>query len=166
MAQPSPAIDTHQALNSPRRVRVFLAALLAIALSACQEIPSRPGTYDVRVVTAELPQISLPVTLVTPRSQHHAGLLIVFVTGDDGWFFTSRYLLQHMAESGYTIAAFDSTRVTAAAESRHAKVQPIQAANAMDMLLVQAKRELGLAAGAPTVITGFSRGATFVVFAA
>jgi fermentation-respiration switch protein FrsA (DUF1100 family) len=144
----------------------FLAALVAVALGGCQEIPPRPGVYDVRVVPVKLSQISLPVTLVTPKSQRHRGLLILFATGDDGWFFTSRYLLQHLAASGYTIAAFDSTLVTSAADSRHALVQPDQAASSMDILLMQAKRELGLTADAPTVITGFSRGATFVVFAA
>jgi dienelactone hydrolase len=144
----------------------FLATFLAFALGGCQEIPSRPGIYDVRVVPVQLSQISLPVTLITPTSQRHDGLMILFATGDDGWFFTSRYLLEHLAESGYTIAAFDSTLVTSAADSRHARVQPDQAAKSMDMLLVQAKRELGLPADTRTVITGFSRGATFVVFAA
>jgi len=152
-------------MNSEVRLAV-LAVFVAVALGGCQEIPPRSGIYDVRVVPVTLSQISLPVTMVTPRSQRHEGLLILFATGDDGWFFTSRYLLQHLAASGYTIAAFDSTLVTSAADSWHARVQPDLAARSMDMLLVQAKRELALPADAPTVITGFSRGATFVVFAA
>jgi fermentation-respiration switch protein FrsA (DUF1100 family) len=152
-------------MNSSVRL-AFLVTLLAVALGGCQEIPPHPGLYDVRVVPMKLSQISLPVTLVTPRSQRHEGLLILFATGDDGWFFTSRYLLEHLAESGYTIAAFDSTLITSAADNQHARLQPDQAASSMDMLLLQAKRELALTADAPTVITGFSRGATFVVFAA
>ena len=138
------------------------AALVSVALGGCQEIPPRSGVYDVRVVPMTLSQISLPVTLVTPRSQRHPGLLVLFATGDDGWFFTSRHLLQHLAESGYTIAAFDSTLVTSAADNRHAHVQPDHAARSMDMLLVRAKRELALPGDAPTVITGFSRGATLL----
>jgi fermentation-respiration switch protein FrsA (DUF1100 family) len=144
----------------------FLATVFAFALVGCQEIPSRAGVYDVRVVPVNLSQISLPVTLVTPTSQRHAGVLIVFATGDDGWFFTSRNLLQHLAADGYTIAAFDSTVITSAAEIGRTRVRPDKAAESMEMLLVRVKRELGLPADAPTVVTGFSRGATFVVFAA
>ncbi len=122
--------------------------------------------YDVRVVPVSMPQISMPVTLITPQTHLHDGLLVLFATGDDGWSFTSRYLLQHLAESGYTVAAFDSTLVTSAADSANVHLHPDQAATSMDMLLVRAKQELHLPADTPTVITGFSRGATFVVFAA
>jgi hypothetical protein len=67
--------------------------------------------------------------------------LVVFATGDDGWFFTSRNLLEHLAADGYTIAAFDSTVITSAAETRRARVRPDKAAESMEMLLVRVKRE-------------------------
>jgi dienelactone hydrolase len=91
--------------------------------------------------------------------------LVVFATGDDGWFGTSGALFEHLADEGYAIAGFSAPEVLKPVSDSE-RVSTAQAAQGLKELFAVAKRDLGLSASTPIVIVGFSRGATLVAFAA
>ena len=146
-----------------------IASLLAfstVLLCGCTAPTTRTAAYDVRQAEVALPLHSLPITLITPKDPRIPGLMVLYATGDDGWSGTNEMLLEHMAQGRYTIAAFDSSTVVDTIRNSGGSVTLDAAAIAVEALLEQAKRRLGLPETAPTIVTGFSRGASLVVLAA
>lgn len=72
----------------------------------------------------------------------------------------------HMAERGYMIAAFDPGVMMSLIKRAEGQVSLTAAATALDRLIMQVRRELGLPDATPTILTGYSRGSNLVVFAA
>ena len=71
-----------------------------------------------------------------------------------------------MAERGHLIATFNPRVVVSQIQRTEGEVSLTAATAALDSLLIQAKRELGLPDATPAILTGFSRGSNLVVFAA
>lgn len=148
-----------------KSLAVALMALVAAVLEGCAGLESRPGAYDVRKAHIELAHHQLPITIIIPKAPRVQKVLVLYATGDDGWLGTNRLLLTHMAERGYMIAAFDSRVVVSQIQRTEGRVSLVAAAIALDRVLMQAKRELGLPDATPAILTGFSRGSNLVVFA-
>ena len=146
-----------------RIVGLVAAAFLA---TSCAAIGPKPGVYDVKDVEAKLPHRSMGVTLVTPAHPGGSKPLVLFATGDAGWFGTSTTILKHIAERGYPVAAYNSRKVVADIKSRGGIIKLSEGVADLEALVVFAKKQLGLPADAPTIVAGFSRGASMVVFAA
>ncbi len=147
----------------------YLAAVMGLGtamLVGCAGLESCPGVYAVRKAQVELAHHALPITLVIPQAPPLQKTLVLYATGDDGFRGTNRLLLAHIAERGYTIAAFDSNAVMSHVKRSEGQASLVAAANALDSLLMQAKRELGLSDTTPTIFTGFSRGSNLLVFTA
>jgi fermentation-respiration switch protein FrsA (DUF1100 family) len=132
--------------------RYLLIAACVTVLSNCTgaRLASKPGVYAVSVQSVHTTRREIHATYVRPVKTTHPGYLLVFATGDDGWFGTSGAIFEHLADQGYTIAGLSTT----------------QAAQGLKELFAQAKRDLDLPDSTPIVIVGFSRGATVVAFAA
>lgn len=145
---------------------VAVMVLVAAVLEGCAALHSRPGAYDIREVQIELAHQSLPITLVIPRGSPLRKVLVLYATGDNGWRGTNRLLLTHMVERGYRIVACDPNVVLSQIKRAEGRVTLVAAAAAVDTVLMQAKRELGLPDATPAILTGFSRGSNLVVFAA
>jgi dienelactone hydrolase len=89
----------------------------------------------------------------------------MFVTGDDGWFGTSRAVFSHLADEGYTLAGFSAPEALDGVDES-VRVSTARAAEGLKDLYSQAKRHLGLPDSTPIVMVGFSRGASAVAFSA
>jgi len=145
---------------------VALAIVGGVALSGCVALRPQPGVYDVRREPVRLHKFSMHLTLVKPAATRPPSALILYASGDAGWLGASKVVLEHMAEVGYTIAAYDSRELVSDIKRAGGEVSFAAAAAEIGALLVEAKRLSGLPASTPTIVTGFSRGASLVVFAA
>jgi dienelactone hydrolase len=105
-------------------------------------------------------------TYVKPAQPRHQGYLVVFATGDAGWWGASHALFEHLAEQGYTIAGFSAPELVKPIKVSGERVSTERAARGLGEAYAQAKRDLGLAASTPIIVIGFSRGATMVAFTA
>lgn len=146
------------------RIAGFIAA--ALIATSCAAIGPKPGVYDVKDVEAKLPHRSMEVTLVAPAAHGASKPLVLFATGDAGWFGTSSTILKHIAERGYPVAAYNSRKVVADIKSHGGIIKLNEGVADLEALAVFAKKQLGLAPETPTIVAGFSRGASMVVFAA
>lgn len=141
--------------------------LASAALAGCAGPPmSKPGVFDARQQRIALPRHDLNVTLVKPVEPRNPVLLIVFATGDAGWLGASGSVIEHMADRGFYVAAYDSREVVSHVK-KSGKLEGIpDAAAGVDSLIVQSRRALGLPDTTPVIISGFSRGANLVVITA
>ena len=101
-------------------------------------------------------------TYVRPVHDRHPGYLVVFATGDDGWFGTSHAVFRHLAEAGYTMAGFSSPEALQEIARSGERISTARAAQELKDLYARAKRDVGLPDTTPIVIVGFSRGASLV----
>jgi dienelactone hydrolase len=145
----------------------FAAACLA-ALAGCTgaRLSSEPGVFAVTVQPVRTLGHEIHATYVRPVQDRHPGYLVVFATGDDGWFGTSHAVFKHLAEAGYTLAGFSSPEALQEVARSAEPISTARAAQELKELYAQAKRDLGLPDTTPIVIVGFSRGASVVAFTA
>ena len=151
------------------RARTLIAAAILIALAGCigygARLASKPGEYTVNVQPVHTALNEIHATYVRPEHERHPGYLVMFVTGDDGWFGTSRAVFTHLAEQGYTLAGFSSPEALRGVEDSD-RFSTARAAQGLKELYSQAKEHLGLPDSTPIVMVGFSRGASAVAFTA
>ena len=148
--------------------RPLFTATLLIILTGCAgaHLASKPGVYSVEVQRIQAAAREIHATYIRPVQPRHPGYLLVFATGDAGWFGTSDALIEHLAQEGYTIAGFSAPEALRPIARSDELVSTTQAAQGLKELYAQAKRDLGLPASTPIVIVGFSRGASVVAFTA
>jgi dienelactone hydrolase len=146
----------------------LLAASFLIFVAGCAgaRLASKPGEYDVIVQPVHALQREIHATYVRPVRPRHPGYLVVFATGDDGWFGTSRALFSHLAEGGYELAGFSAPEALGDIPGSAERVSTARAAQALKAVYARAKQDLGLPDATPVVIVGFSRGASVVAFTA
>ncbi len=151
-----------------RLLRTALAtAMTLLAASAwAKHLPSRPDVYSTWEAPVDVQVTHLDVTFVKPFKPRTPMLLVLFATGDAGWMGASGEVFEHMAGEGYYLAAYDSRQLVKSVKSsgKHATIP--DAAAAVDALIVQSRKLLGIPESTPVIATGFSRGANFVVFTA
>jgi type IV secretory pathway VirJ component len=138
-----------------------------VVLASCTgaHLATKPGVYAVSVQSVHTIQRDIHATYVRPVQSQHPGYLIVFATGDDGWFGTSGALFEHLADEGYAIAGVNAPEILRPIAG-FKRVSTAQAAQGISTLFAQAKHDLGFPDSTPIVIVGFSRGASVVAFAA
>jgi len=149
------------------RTLVTVACLTALAGCASfgARVSSKPGAYTVTVQPVHAPHRDIHATYVRPEQDRHPGYLVMFVTGDDGWYGVSRALFLHLAEEGYTLAGFSAPEALDGVDETE-RVSTARAAKGLKELYAQAKQHLGLPDSTPIVMVGFSRGASAVAFTA
>jgi dienelactone hydrolase len=149
--------------------RSLLAATCLVALAGCAgagaRLSSKPGAYTVMVQPVHTAYREIHATYVRPEQDRHPGYLVLFVTGDDGWFGTSRAVFTHLADEGYTLAGFSAPEALRGVADSD-RVSTARAAQGLKELYAQAKRHLDLPDSTPIVMVGFSRGASAVAFTA
>jgi dienelactone hydrolase len=137
-----------------RLVIVLGVALLALAASTTWHAPVEVGGKKLEVEFAK------------PESPRVPALLVVFATGDAGWMGASGDVFDHLADNGYYVAGYDSKAVVRHVKGTGGTRTIPKAAAAIDELITRSKETLGLPPATPVIVTGFSRGANFVVLAA
>ena len=142
-----------------------VASLAAVALALTGLTP-RPEVYTTWRAPVDIRGHELHVTFVKPVRAREPTLLVLFATGDAGWRGASGDIFEHLAAEGYYLAGYDAREIVRHVKSTAGLAKISDAAAGVDALIVHARSALGLAEGTGVVVTGFSRGATFVVFTA
>jgi dienelactone hydrolase len=154
--------------KSARGVIQTVAAFLALAAAATYagQLASKPGVYLARKEPVTAPHFKVNLVLATPVSPKPQPVVILFASGDGGLSGVCQEILQHMADKGYYVAAFNSRELLGTITRSHGLVAWHVALSSMTSLFEQTKRALNQPDNTPMIITGMSRGANLVVAAA
>ncbi len=144
----------------------FLVVVLWLALSGCAQLASKPGAFTVTSEEVPTDQRVIHASYVRPVQDRHPGYLLVFTTGDAGWWGTSGVIFEHLAEAGYSIAGFSAPEILKPIKNSGNGVTTARAAKALDEMYAHVRKHLGEPDSAKIIVVGFSRGATAVAFTA
>ena len=123
-------------------------------------------TYDERVEQLALPNHSLSLKCAKPKTPSSPAFLIIFAWGDGGMRDGNKAIYKHMAEQGHYVAAFSSREALMPIKDSGRFITFPELETDIAALMLESKRILDLPESTPTVLTGVSRGASMVVFAA
>jgi type IV secretory pathway VirJ component len=141
------------------------AIVLSLLLLPLGVLAADKPTYTERKEQVKLPNRSVELRCTKPVSPRAPAFLVIFASGDGGLRGDSGAVFQHMAERGQYVAAYSSRE--AIAQHKGGNLMTLQEAAAdIEAMMREAKRLLDLPEATPTVVTGVSRGASMVVFAA
>jgi len=122
--------------------------------------------YDERKEEVRFPNRSIGLWCAKPTNPRPPTFLVIFASGDGGMHGVSKAIYKHIAEQGHYVAAYSSREALARVKSSGNFLTFAEAASAITTLLREARRLLGLPESTPTIVSGMSRGASMVVFAA
>jgi hypothetical protein len=142
-------------------VAVWIVFMGATALRAAGN-----DSYDEREEQFALPNRSLNLKCAKPKTPRSPAFLIIFASGDGGLRGGSNMIYKHMAEQGHYVAAFSSREALKPVKSSGRFMTFPELEIDIAALMREGKRLFGLPETTPTVVTGVSRGASMVVFAA
>ena len=143
------------------------AGLLPVGLTGCAfHLSPKPEVYEAHREEFKLFDHGVKFHCVKPVKPRSPLFLIVFATGDSGWLGVSHEMFEHLADQGYYITAWNSREILKPAKESGRSIEVQNAAAAVDSIIVQSKRILGLPETTPVIVTGFSRGANLVVLTA
>lgn len=145
----------------PRVCAFSLAlALLAGCASAHLSTARRRVRSETHVV---LHGHALTIRLSVPAGAH-AGPLLVYATGDGGWWGKDKAIFTHLADWGYSVAGFSAREYVHHLGSEPAR--PVTIAADYAAIIAAAEGALGLPASTKIVLVGKSRGSGLEVAAA
>jgi len=144
-----------------------MGGLVLLGTAACGlHLESEPGVFDVRHEKLELSMGSLEFTYVTPATPKSPVYLVIFASGDAGWIGASGLVFEHLARSGYYVAGYNSHEGVRRVKDAGKNLPITDAALDIASIVSQAREELNLPEETPTILTGFSRGASMVIMGA
>ena len=139
----------------------------ALALTGCAgPLHSKPGTYEARTVPVKFSGRDIEVTYVTPQVPKTHEVLILFASGDAGYFGVSSAMIEHLAEEHYFLVTYDARQLVARERKSKSRSKLKEFEALYDTMLVDARRSLALPDSIPVIVTGYSRGANMVVLTA
>ena len=122
--------------------------------------------YDERREEVRFLNRSIGLWCAKPATPRSPTFLVIFASGDGGLHGVSKAIYEHIAEQGHYVAAYSSREALAHVKSTGKFLTFPEAATAITILLREAKRLLDLPDSTPAIVSGCSRGASMVVFAA
>jgi pimeloyl-ACP methyl ester carboxylesterase len=146
---------------------VLCCAAAMLPGEACAPRPVLPNGERIPEFTSEALLHGSALTLhLAPAAAAAARPLVVYGSGDGGWFGAAVGMFDLIAAAGYPTAGFSSRALLKIEQAGHAPVSGEQVADSYRTILAAARRDLGLSPDAPVVLTGWSRGASLAVVAA
>ena len=161
-------VDCATEVDCLRAYEWTAAVALALVVSTSCSVISRPHTVAA-ITTREFSTTvllhgrPLELHLAVPRTPAQARLVVLYASGDGGWFGAAVDMFRQMAQAGYFAVGFSSRAFLKIERPRGALVTAAQLAAEYAQILLQARGALGLDATTPAVLTGWSRGAAFAV---
>ena len=109
---------------------------------------------------------ALELHLARPTPLRHPDVLVIYASGDGGWFGAATDMWRQVARDGYAVAGFSARAFLRIERPAGSPLSPAQLAHEYDTMSDTAIRTLGLAPDVPLLLTGWSRGAAFAILAA
>lgn len=153
-----------------RLVWTTAITLSLLALSGCSLVlrtrtETTPAAREF-TTTVLLHGKPLELHLTVPRTPAADHVVVLYASGDGGWFGTAVDMFRQIGEAGYFAVGFSSRAFLKIERPRGALVTAVQLAAEYELILAQAHNALGVDATSPAVLTGWSRGAAFSVLVA
>ena len=92
--------------------------------------------------------------------------LVLYASGDGGWFGAAIDMFKTAAARGYPAVGFSARAFLRIEQPHHAALDARHLADDYAIILTHARRELRLAPETPAILMGWSRGAAFATIAA
>jgi hypothetical protein len=103
----------------------------------------------------------LELHLARPAQPLPDGPLVLYASGDGGWFGAAIDIFRTVAARGLPAVGFSARAFLRIERPRHAALDARQLAIDYAAIMAYSRRELGLEPQAPAILTGWSRGAAF-----
>ena len=146
-----------------------LAVLLAAASQGCGaalRVATQPS--GIRESSTQVPLHGEPLTLhlLSPVDPRPSAPLVLYASGDGGWFGAAVGMFHTLARSGFPVVGVN-TKALMHIEQRWSKPLTIaHVVHGYQQIIEAARATLQLAPDAPVVLTGWSRGASLGVLVA
>jgi dienelactone hydrolase len=137
----------------------------AIATSAHSNRSDRTIAFHESVAATVLHGKRLDLHIAAPASLIHPDVLVVYASGDGGWFGAAVDQWRTIARSGYATVGFSSRAFLRIERPRGAALNTARLANEYELIVEDARRALGWQDTAKVILAGWSRGAAFAVLA-
>lgn len=144
-----------------------LVVLVTVGLTACVGVRPRIGASPEAaesVVTVPLHGTDLHLHVARPAAAPPA--LVVYASGDGGWFGTAIDMWRLLARDGVTTAGFSARAFLKLERPRGHALDPARLAREYGHVVSRLRAALRLPAESPVILAGWSRGAAFSVLAA
>lgn len=153
--------------------RVSPALAVLVLLSACSSLPApRPlsapaapgaGTFTTRVMLHGQP---LELHMAVPGQPAPDAPIVLYASGDGGWFGAAVDMFHQLAGAGYPVVGFSSRAFLKIQRPHGGLVNAAQLAADYEAIVTHARAALHQSDANRVVLTGWSRGAAFSVLAA
>ena len=100
-----------------------------------------------------------------PQQPAGDGVLVLYASGDGGWFGTAVDMFRLIGRAGYYAVGFSSRSFLKLDRPRGIALNTEQLAKEYQQILTHARSAMQLDATTPAILTGWSRGAAFAVLA-
>ena len=149
-----------------RVLAVCLALGGATACATHRAGPAAPVTAP-REVSVEVLLHGRPLTLhlAKPAVASDPNVLVLYASGDGGWFGTAVDMFHEIARAGYATAGFSARAFLRIERPRGSALNPGRLALEYGRIIERAGEGLGLTPSFHVVLTGWSRGAALAVLA-
>lgn len=144
--------------------------LVAAAVSASAVLLSAGPTPQPRRPIVErkiqLSDHTKTLYLVTPEPVRHPDVLVVYASGDGGWFGRAVEMFREIAESGYAAVGIGVHDYPPQAKQLDADALRRRVADDYLQIIAEGRAALGMPAGGKVILTGWSLGGAYAVLAA
>jgi hypothetical protein len=159
-------LEVAQRITERRRAGAVACALLAALGIGCATIPSQPGVFEVTHHDLVVGNRKIDTLYVTPAKPRTPATIVAYFSGDAGFLGTAGELLEHLAEDGFYVVAYNARDALRPYKGSGEKVSIDLTADNVETALERSGTVLGLPENTPLVIAGYSRGASVVVITA
>jgi hypothetical protein len=151
--------------------RMLIASTMAALATTGCAMHAPAGTLAARpierTVQASIHGRPLDLHLLAPQGGAPAAdALVLYASGDGGWFGAAVAMFRRIGEAGYYTAGFSSKSFMKLDRPPHNALNPEQVALEFAQIADAARAALRLPPSTPVVLTGWSRGAALSVLAA
>jgi type IV secretory pathway VirJ component len=138
----------------------------SIVLAGCALNPHHASGVHEQKVSATLHGKTLELHLAAASDAAAQQPLVLYASGDGGWFGAAVDMFDAIAHDGYNVVGF-SARTFLRLERPDGRLSnPEQLASEYDTILAETRTALHLSSDTPIVLSGWSRGAAFAILVA
>ena len=147
----------------------FACITAALVLPGCVVNP-HPRTQPAALVRELSSSVLLhgkpfELHLSIPQQPVGDGVLVLYASGDGGWFGTAVDMFRLIGRAGYYAVGFSARAFLKLDRPRGTALNTAQLAEEYEQILAHARSAMQLDATTPAILTGWSRGAAFAVLA-
>ena len=132
------------------------------ALASISRAPTVPGVREFSQ-SIQVRGKPLELHLMAPRTPVSHPVMVLYASGDGGWFGAAVDMFHEIGNAGYFAVGFSSRAFLRIERPHDSLVTAAQLTAEYDQILSQARVALGLGPTTRAVLTGWSRGAAFSV---